>query len=86
MDYSFNLSKDSYFWFIKLSVYQVSYVAVGSIVLAGLYRLVWGKLFTAHIWDRFINNNHPLSDASLVDDVMLHHAVSNNNEIKITYF
>ena len=27
----FNLSKYFYFWFIKLSVYQVSYVAVGSI-------------------------------------------------------
>ena len=28
------------------------------------------------MWDRYINKNHPISDSSLVSDVMLHHAVS----------
>ena len=53
--------------------------------LTGLYCLVRGKWLTAQMWDRYINNNNPLSDASILDVVMLQHAVSKNNEIKITY-
>ena len=53
--------------------------------LAGLYRMFWGKWLTDQIWARFVNNNHPLSDAPLVDAVMLNNDLSNNNEIKITY-
>ena len=38
--------------------------------------MVWGKWLTDQMWARYINNNHPFSDSSLVDAVMLHHAVS----------
>ena len=58
---------------------------VNSFCLASLYRLVWGKWLTDQIWSRYINKNHPLSDSSLVYDVMLHNTVSKNNQIKITY-
>ena len=58
---------------------------VNSFCLAGLYYLVWGKWLTALMWPCYTNKNHTLSDASLVDTMMLHHAVSKNNEIKITY-
>ena len=55
---------------------------VDSFCLAGLDRLVQGKWLAAQMWARYINKNHPLSDASLVDAAMLHHAVSINNEIE----
>ena len=38
--------------------------------------MVQGKWLTAQMWDRCTNKNNPLSDSSLVDDVVLHHAVS----------
>ena len=38
--------------------------------------MVWVDWLTAQTWARYINKNHPLSDSSLVDAVMLHHAVS----------
>ena len=38
--------------------------------------MVRGKWLTAQMWARYINTKHPLSDSFLVDDVMLHHAVS----------
>ena len=38
--------------------------------------MVRGKRLTAHMWDRYIKKNHPLSNSSLVDSVMLHHAAS----------
>ena len=69
----------------KLSPKIQNWFIVGSFCLEGLYRIVWSKWLAAQIWARCINHNHPLSDASLVDDVMLHHDVANNNEIKITY-
>ena len=47
--------------------------------------LVRVKWLTAQVWDRYINKTHPISDSSLVDAVMLHHDVSTNNEIEITY-
>ena len=38
--------------------------------------MVWGKWLKTQIWACCINKNHPLSDSSLVDTVMLNHAVS----------
>ena len=38
--------------------------------------MVWVDWLTAQTWARYINKNHPISDSSLVDAVMLHHAVS----------
>ena len=37
--------------------------------------MVWGKWSMAQMWARYINKNHPISDSSLVDAVILHHAV-----------
>ena len=59
---------------------------VNSFCLAGLDRLVQGKWLAAHMWDRYINKNHPLLDVSLFDAAMLHNSMSANNEIQITYF
>ena len=72
-------------WANKMSPKTQNRFIVGSFCLAGLYRLVQGKWLTSQMWDRYINNNHPISDASLVDTVMLHHAISTNNYIKIAY-
>ena len=69
----------------KLSSKTHNRFIFNSFCLAGLYRLVRGKWLKDHMWDRYINNNHRFSDASLVDYLMLHHDVSTNNEIKITY-
>ena len=44
--------------------------------------MIRGKWLTAQIWDRYINNNHPLSDYSLVDAVMKHHAVSYDQTLR----
>ena len=52
---------------------------VNSFRLAGLDRFVQSKWLTYKIWDSYINKNHPLSDASIFDDVMLNNAVSTNN-------
>ena len=43
----FDLSKDSYFWFIKLCVYQVSYVEVGSIFFLRSTMKLIGPLWLA---------------------------------------
>ena len=72
-------------WTKKLPPKTQNRFIVDSFRLAGLDRLVRGRWLTAQVWDRYINKNHPLSDDSRVDAVMLHHAVSTNNEIKITY-
>ena len=69
----------------KLSQKTQNRFIFDSFCLAGLYRLVRCKWLTAQMWDRYINNNHPLSDDSLAYSVMLHHDVSTKNEIKITY-
>ena len=37
---------------------------------------VRGKCLMAQMWGHYINKNHPLSNSSLVDAVMLHHSVS----------
>ena len=58
---------------------------VGSFLLAFLECLVRGKCLTAQMWAYYINRNHPITYASLVDAVMLHHYVSTNNETKTTY-
>ena len=68
-------------WANRLSPKTQNQFIVDSFFLACLYRLVWGKWLTAQMWDRYIKRNHPLLDASLVDAVMLHHAVSKKNEI-----
>ena len=62
-------------WAKKLSPKTHNWFIVDSFCLAGLYPLVQGKWLTDHIWDPYINNNHFLSDSSLVDDMMLHHSV-----------
>ena len=72
-------------WAKKLSPKIQNRFIVDSSCLAGLYRLIRGKWLMAKMWALCINKNHPLSDASLVDAAMLHHAVSKNNEIEITY-
>ena len=69
-------------WAKKPSSKKQNRFIVGCFCLAGLYRLFRGKWLTAQIWALDINNNHPLLDASLVDAVILHHAVSKNNKIK----
>ena len=69
-------------WTKKLSPKIQNRFIVNSFFLAGFYRLVRGKWLTAQIWGCYINKNHTISDASLVDAMMLHHAVSKNNEIK----
>ena len=46
--------------------------------MSGLERLVRDKWLTAQMWARYINKNHPLSDSSLFDAVMLNHAVSHD--------
>ena len=55
------------------------------ILLLGLDHIVWGKWFTAQMWALYINKNCLISYAPLVDATMLHHSVSSNNEIKISY-
>ena len=72
-------------WAKKLSPKTQNPFIFGSFLLAGLYRLVRSKWLTAQMCDRYINKNHHISDASFVDAVVLHHTVSTNNEIKITY-
>ena len=72
-------------WANKLSPKNQNWFIVDSFCLTGLYRLVWGKWLAAKMWARYINNNHLLSDDSLVDTEMLHHYVATNNKIKITY-
>ena len=47
--------------------------------------MVWGKWLTDQMWARYINNNHPFSDSSLVDAVMLHHAVSYDPTLRNLY-
>ena len=37
--------------------------------------MVQGKWLMDQMWSRYINKNHPLSDSSLVNSVMLHHSV-----------
>ena len=58
---------------------------MNSFCLADLERLVQGKWLVNQVWARYINKNNHISDASLVDAAMLHHSVSTNNIIKITY-
>ena len=72
-------------WAKKMLPKTQNWFIVNIFILAGLYRLVQGKWLISQMWDRYIKKNHPLSDASLFDSVMLHHAVSKNNEIRITY-
>ena len=69
-------------WANKLSPKTQNRFIVNGFCLEALYCLVQGKWLTDQMWDRCINKNNPLSDASLVDAVMLNHAVSKNNEIK----
>ena len=66
-------------WAKKLSPKILNPFIFDSFFLAGLYRLFWGKWLTAQMWAHYINNNHPILYASLVDAVMLYHAVSKNN-------
>ena len=47
--------------------------------------MVRGKWLTEHMWDHYINNNHPLSDYPLVGAVMLHHAVSYDMNLRNLY-
>ena len=63
-------------WKEKLSPKTHNLLTVNSFCLECLYRLVRGKWLTAQMWARYIKNNNHLSDAYLVDAVMLHHAVS----------
>ena len=49
-----------------------NHLVVNSFSLLVLDRLVWSKWFTYQMWEYCIKNNHPLSDASLVDAAMLH--------------
>ena len=72
-------------WGKKLPPKMQNRFIVDSFCLAGLDRLVQVRWLTNQMWSRYVNKKHPLSDASLVDAAMLHHAVSTNNEIKITY-
>ena len=72
-------------WAKKLLPKTKNRFIVDSFCFASLYCLVWGKWLTDQMWACYINRNNPIADASLVDAVMLHHAVSKNNEIKITY-
>ena len=37
--------------------------------------MVWGKWLMDQMWDRYIIKNHHISDSSLVDAIMLNHAV-----------
>ena len=47
--------------------------------------MVWGKWLTAQMWACYINKNHPLSDSSLVDYVMLHHSMSYDTTLRNLY-
>ena len=69
-------------WEKKMSPKTHNRFIFDSFYLAGLYRLVRGKWLTAQMWAYYINKNNSLSDDPLLDDVMLHHAVSKINEIK----
>ena len=60
----------------KLPPKTHNWFIISSFRLVVLDCLVWGKLLTAHMWARYINKNHLLLGASLVDAVMLHHDVS----------
>ena len=60
-------------WAKKLSPKNQNWFIVDSFCLAGFYCLVQGKWLTDKMWARYTNKNHPLSDAYLVDTVMLHH-------------
>ena len=72
-------------WTKKLLPKMHNRFIVNSFCLVSFYRLVWVKWLTAQMWAHYINKNHPLSDASIVDAVMLHHDGSTNDEIKVIY-
>ena len=63
----------------------VDWLIVDSFCLAGLDRIVWGKGLIGHMWACYINKNHPLSDASIVDTTMEHHDVLYNPTLQHIY-
>ena len=69
-------------WAKKLPPKTHNWFIVDSFCLSGLDRLVWGKCFTYQMWARYIKNNHPLSDSSLVEAAMLNHALSYDTTLR----